>query len=528
MSRRGAILQDYGNIQMPESSTALASENARLSESRRQFNAENERLKGTAKAKEQGDATDYITGLKVDGTGINDIDAQNSAELLRVQNEMIRMGTPIEQGGEGKSTQDIQIYGMRVLPQINNTANIAKNYKAQIDKDAIDLEKTYGAGFDRDAYYNQAYKKLSDDLLERDDKGKTKGYKDPNLVPQNRNYSGEIESDPESLGTVFKTSGSFQKGLEQTTKIPLKGSGTYTDRYGKKVKIKPLGDGTIYDEPVINDDGGQTGWRLKSEAVPLGRNPDGSLIIEEVMPIEQFSVMVDTPSKRKDFDIYVKGKLDESGVNVGKLDGRAKDVLERKFAIDYLKETNAHGSSFYLDDEVKEAPAPKNITNNNINMPKSETKDGVVGNALNIIELYPNQKDGTYAMVKGRGGNKKNLADIQILLGDDIMPASEVNDDDKQYKINYEVKDGKAESITYKGIRYDRDFIARRQQALDKEPKWAGRMLYPTEQRRVGEQNISNTKPQVQSRKGIDGKTYTSTDGITWKAADGTTVTLQK
>ena len=365
MSRRGSILQDYGGRFEPMTFEGQLT-GARIAASATENRAQQETAKQTAKQKEGKDATDYITGLKVDGTGINDIDAQNSAELLRVQNEMIRMATPIEQGGEGKSYNDIRVYGMRVLPKIDNTSRIAKNYKAQIDKDAIDLEKTYGAGFDRDAYYNQAYKKLSDDLLERDDKGKIKGYKDPNLVPQNRNYSGEIESDPESLGTVFKTSGSFQKGLEQTIKIPLKGSGTYTDKFGKKVKRKPLGDGTIYDEPIINADGGQTGWRLKGEDVPLGTNPDGSLIIEEVMPVEQFSVMVDTPSKRKDFDIYVKGKLDESGVNVGKLDGRAKDVLERKFAIDYLRKTNAHGSSFYLEDEVKEAPAPKNITNNNI------------------------------------------------------------------------------------------------------------------------------------------------------------------
>lgn len=46
------------------------------------------------------------------------------------------------------------------------------------------------------------------------------------------------------------------------------------------------------------------------------------------------------------------------------------------------------------------------------------------------------------------------------------------------------------------------------------------------EKREVIKQGENPSK--VQSRKGKDGKTYTSEDGITWKATDGTTVTLQK
>lgn len=167
----------------------------------------------------------------------------------------------------------------------------------------------------------------------------------------------------------------------------------------------------------------------------------------------------------------------------------------------------------------KQPPAPR-IT---VNVGKGEQGGGVVGNVLNTLEVSPDQKDGTYAMVKGREGNKKNLADIQILLGEEVMPASEINDNDPQYKINYEVKDGQIESITYKGTRYDRDFFQRRQEVYDKNPKWAGKLLYPTQQRgsKQGEQNRSNTKPTAGKipigtvLTGKDGKKIKTTREIT-------------
>ena len=162
---RPAILQDYGNIQMPESSTTLASENARLAESRRQFNAQMGENKKTAKEKEGKDATDFITGLKNDNpTGINEVDTWDDTMLLREQNKMLEMHN------KGKTLQDIKIYAMNVLPKLDKTSKLTKAYKDQIDKGLIEVEKTYGNGVDIAQYRNKAYKKLADDLFERDDK----------------------------------------------------------------------------------------------------------------------------------------------------------------------------------------------------------------------------------------------------------------------------------------------------------------------------------------------------------------------
>ena len=88
MSRRGAILQDYGNIQMPESSTTLASENARLTESRRQFNAQQKQQKQQKSDKE---AYDLISGLKIDHIGDNTIDVMTDKQLQGLQDELMDM-----------------------------------------------------------------------------------------------------------------------------------------------------------------------------------------------------------------------------------------------------------------------------------------------------------------------------------------------------------------------------------------------------------------------------------------------------
>jgi len=443
MARRGAILQDYGNIQNPPSDNSLTIENNRLAESRRQHDDEMRQRRDLTKQKQAGDSTKFITELKNEKTGINDIDIENDKQLLAAQNRMIEMQQ------KGAPLSEIQIYAMRELPKINNAYTLGKNYKEQVTKGMTDLEKKYGNGVDLNAVQSEAYKKMADDIFDRDDKGNIIGYKDPNLIPKNKDYIAEIENDSKSLGTIFKPSGAFETGVQKTDLIPIKDKFTKTDKYGNKTKYNYTGFGTIYDEPILNEQGEQTGWDVKGEVVPLGKNPDGTVILERVMPKEQFEIATGSAAAKKDFDIKFHNYLNESGTNPDQLDARAKDILERKFAYDLFKKTNIHGSSFLSEEEVKAAPI-KNITNIN-NRTGSEVNVNDLYGKIDAISTEKRDNGIDYTAINNLPLDaqtvvldfaNKGKQDDEILDRSEIFVKKETNGDVNIYKVAGIKKDG--------------------------------------------------------------------------------------
>lgn len=357
MSRRGAILQDYGGA-FPEQSTQAQRDAAQYYQRDKEQANQMQQQKQAAKGKEQGDAIDYINKLDVPDIGDTTIDLYNDAQLKAVQDELMGMAS------KGTGVNEIKMAALPKLQKIGQGYTIAKNEYNKITNGVKELSKDYPTG-DMEAARNVAGKNMIETIFEFNDDGTVKGYKDPSLIPPDKNYLGELTTN-QNLPKWYKKSGEFESGIKKLPLIPIKGGTTRTDKFGRKVKQTYTGHGSIFDEPIMNDEGEQTGWRLKSEAVPLGRNEDGSLIIEQVMPKEQFEMALSTPAAKLDFQYDFNKNLEQKGINPDSLDPRARDVLERKFAYDLFSNTGIHGSSFLTTDEIKEAPV-KNITNNNIN-----------------------------------------------------------------------------------------------------------------------------------------------------------------
>ena len=222
MSRRGAILQDYGNIQMPESSTTLASENARLTESRRQFNAQQKQQKQQKSDKE---AYDLISGLKIDHIGDNTIDVMTDKLLQGLQDELMDMHL------KGATTDQLRLTAQRKLPEISNGHTLAKNKLKEINEGVTQLGKNY-KNADLIKAKELALKPMIEDIVRFDDKGNAIGYKDVATVP-NRNYT-DILFDDNTLGQWYKPSGEFMSGIKSLPLTPIQGGSVRRDARDRK------------------------------------------------------------------------------------------------------------------------------------------------------------------------------------------------------------------------------------------------------------------------------------------------------
>jgi len=485
--------------------------------------AQQKQQQQTAKQKEGKDATDYITGLKNDPTGINEVDTWDDTMLLREQNKMLEMQN------QGKTLKDIEIYAMNVLPKLDKTSKLTKSYKDQIDKGLVDVEKTYGNGVDIAAYRNKAYKKLADDLFERDEKGAIVKDKDFEVIPKNKNYIAEIEDDEESLGTVFKLGGALADNIK---KLPTPNISKSEDVRGKDGRLRYngfTGQGSVFVEQDIDPETNIIkGLKYKSEKVPLGNNPDGTTNYAEVMPDDEFGILTQTPAAKKEFDIMFREHLRKGNIDPTKLDSRAKQTLKKAYALEWVKESNIDGSAFNPKMRDIQPLPPKNITNNNIRVGGAKEVD--------INDLYGRIGKKIDAEIeKGFGAARfSTLAnDEQAIIKQTVenagYPLAEgganiyLSKDGNEYKI-YKAEDGKLLPKNADNEIATLSFVGTN---LPKQPNTATKV----EVVKQGEANRSGkveAKPQLQSRKGKDGKTYTSSDGITWKAKDGTTVTLQK
>ena len=125
MARRGAILQDYGGHITPQPQDAQLAAANYYQRDKEQAN-QMQQQKQAAKAKEQGDATDYITGLSVPDIGDNTVDLYNDAQMKALQDKLMGMAQ------HGAGVNEIKMAAMPELQKIGQGYTIAKNEYAKI------------------------------------------------------------------------------------------------------------------------------------------------------------------------------------------------------------------------------------------------------------------------------------------------------------------------------------------------------------------------------------------------------------
>lgn len=403
-----------------------------------------------------------------------------TADALGYQksNEMLQRFTAM---ASSMSPQELQY---KISQEMGNTAGAMKSLKDELvmsDSAIKQIKELYP-----DLDVERATKTYRADVINR--RIQNGEFKNPTLVEQSRiNFN-----DPETIADFMAQDSDKIISKEilnpQIYQTEHRARGN-RDSYSKFTeKLSPFAKSNLKPEDYNAD------MMLKSD-----KKPEVSF---DSVPEDIFGIKIDALSP----EAYKAGFSPQANVAFisiakknmpqwSKMSSDDKDKAIRGVALEYVKKLDKSGYSF------DNANPPAARTNNTINMPGSGGGAGVTGNVLNTLEVGTNQADGNYGMV-GKG-NKKNLADLQILLGEEILPASAIASDDKEYEISYEVKGGNIESVTVKGIRYDRDFFQRRQEALDKEPKWSGKLKYPTEQRRIGG---STPKPTEQySFNGVSG-----------------------
>lgn len=371
MSRRGSILQDYGNInhtQTMEAQHNAAQYYQRDKEQANQMQQQKER----DKQKQQGDATDFIGGLNVPHVGDNTIDLYNDAQIQKLQGELNGMQA------KGASLQDIKLKAMQELPKIAQGYTVAKNGYSQITEGLKDLTKDYPSG-DMQTARSLAGKELIKDIFDYDENGNIKGYKDPSLIPQGKNYLQNLES-PENLSQWYSPSGALVKHIQTLPHTNLGESSKVRDKKGVERDNIWTGTGTVFSEVKRDENGKAIGMDIKSETIPLGKNEDGTDITIDVLPKDEFNVMLGNKQAAADFTLDFQKRLRDMEIDPAKIDPRAMDYLQRQYARDWLKQTGIEGSSF-IPKVAEKQPLPPRISVKVDNGYKT-------GSAIPSIEVY--------------------------------------------------------------------------------------------------------------------------------------------
>jgi hypothetical protein len=351
MSRRGAILQDYGGNfnPMPLESQLTA---AQLGQRQQEFDAQQKQQKQQKSDKE---AYDLISDLKIDHIGDNTIDVMTDKQLQGLQDELMDMHL------KGATTDQLRLTAQRKLPEISNGHTLAKNKLKEINEGVSQLGKSY-KNADLVKAKELALKPMIQDVVEFDDKGNPIKYKDVATVP-NRNYT-DILFDDNTLGQWYKPSGEFMSGIKSLPLTPIQGGSVRRDARGKLIDQTYTGHASIFDQPVVDKETGKMlGQELKYEDVAIGVNEDGTPKTVRAMPVEQFNLAFPTEDAKLDFRIKFNDEMRKQGVDPSKIDPRAKDVLQRQYLYDLFKNTGIHGSSF-LPKDIEKQPLPPRVTNN--------------------------------------------------------------------------------------------------------------------------------------------------------------------
>lgn len=351
MSRRGAILQDYGGNfnPMPLESQLTA---AQLGQRQQEFAAHQSQQKQQKSDKE---AYDLISGLKIDHIGDNTIDVMTDKQLQGLQDELMDMHL------KGATTDQLRLTAQRKLPQISNGHTIAKNKLADINTGITNLGKDYKTG-DLAKAKELAIKPMLKDILYFDENGRPKGYKETSTIPE-RNYVTPLLED-DNLVQWYKPSGNFEKHITSLPTPPISGGYVVRDKNGKKTIRKFTGTGSMFDELIKDDEGDVIGMSPKTQKVSLGNDENGKPIQIDTLPEELQTVALGTPEAEADFRIKFNNHLKEIGIDKSKLDPRALKTYRDGYLWDLINKTNLKGSAF---NPVREdlQPLPPRVTVNN-------------------------------------------------------------------------------------------------------------------------------------------------------------------
>lgn len=355
MSRRGAILQDYGGAfptQPQDAQLAAASYYQRDKE----LAAKQSQHDKSQKAKNGEDIASYIEGVKGEHVGDITPDALIDKSVMDIRDEMAKMKK------EGKTLEEIKMYGNQVLPKLDANSRILKNGFKNIDLSVAELSKEYPTG-DATKAKRVMINSFLDKALVKDDKGKIIGNQDPSLIPD-IDFRKEVLN-PDNVEKWYpQGNSSLVKNIQDTRGLSnIKGTAKFTDSTGGYKKKAYAGQISIYDKPTVDDEGQMTGFDLDREVVTLGVDKDGRPNIVEVMPKKKFEVLRGNGASALEFDMAVNKHIQQDlGINPKSLDPAAKDIYERQYALNFLKESSLAGSQYNPMDEVKTAPI-KNITN---------------------------------------------------------------------------------------------------------------------------------------------------------------------
>jgi len=367
MSRRGAILQDYGGRFEPQPQDAQLAA-ASYYQRDKELSAQ---LGQQKKQNADKEAANLIGDIKLDHIGDNTIDLMTDKQLQGLQDKLMDMHL------KGASNTDLQLYAQRELPKISNGHTVAKNKYEQIKSGLTELGKDYKSA-DLTKARELAVRPMIEDVVEFDDKGNAIGYKDASLIPEKNYLEGLMNDD--NIGQWYKPSGVFTEEIKKLPLTPIAGGSVKRDSRGKLVDQTYIGHASIFDQPVVDKETGKlTGQELKFEEVSLGKNEDGTITTVRAMPIEQFNLALPSNESKIEFRLKFNDEMRRQGIDPKSLDPRAKDLLQRKYMYDLFKSTNIHGSSF-LQKDIEKQPLPPRV---NVNVGK-----GGGDNTAQIRDVY--------------------------------------------------------------------------------------------------------------------------------------------
>lgn len=179
-------------------------------------------------------------------------------------------------------------------------------------------------------------------------------YKDPEEMNSSTNYvQNVINNSPES---VVDNEQPFIKNLQALKTERIKGK--KGDMFAG-VRTKNSYDAQVspFRELDVDEKGNVNGLRYKQENITL---PGGDNQIA-VAPQEQFDLATADPNAKLAF--YKLWNENKGKYGVGNLDNNdpTSKIMQRKFLLDYLKDTNIDHSSYSSDDEVYKNKAASDV-----------------------------------------------------------------------------------------------------------------------------------------------------------------------
>lgn len=370
MSRRAAIFQD---VQFQPFDFSLGAQGAALQQRRQEAALENQQQQARLRQADQEQGNKYIQGLNVDPTGVNTVDVYNQAEMDKLKTQLA------DYQKQGASTSQLQALANQKLPTILRGYTIAKNHEANIDKRLQELGKNYPSA-DLAKAKAMMNEEMINDLFNKDENGQVKGYKDPSIIPMEKQYGANLENE-DNLHLWNTPSGNLLNHVENLPRTPYQQKESFDDK-GNKTKNNVSGEISGLQEYILGKNGEDIkGIRYKAEKALWGSSSI------EVMPKEQFDLAVNNAPKKAKADFYAITNPEIEKANAMKMQAvglplstEEKDLLRRKMALEMFKNGRYDKSSFKTD-EGQVIPKPS-VTKNYINT------GGKSGQEINWIDAW--------------------------------------------------------------------------------------------------------------------------------------------